>query len=61
MTNRRQFACVIKRSEETAELLAEKVRVAEEEAMLLSQKSAVAEAEIQRIKISAIKTEEEKL
>ena len=51
----------LRRSEETAEILAEKVRVAEEEAMLLSQKSAEADAEIQRIKISAIKTEEEKM
>lgn len=50
----------LRRSEETAELLAEKARVAEEEAMLLSQKAAEAEAEIQRIKINAIKTEEEK-
>ncbi|KAL1414320.1 hypothetical protein MTO96_007565 [Rhipicephalus appendiculatus] len=45
----------LRRSEETAELLAEKSRVAEEEAMLLTQKAAEAEAEIQRIKISAIK------
>lgn len=51
----------LRRSEEYAQLLDEKVRVAEEEAMLLSQKSAEAEAEIQRIKISAIKTEEEKI
>lgn len=50
----------LRRSEETAELLAEKARVAEEEAMLLTQKAAEAEAEIQRIKINAIKTEEEK-
>lgn len=50
----------LRRSDETAGLLAEKARVAEEEAMLLSQKAAEAEAEIQRIKISAIKTEEEK-
>ncbi|XP_015909486.1 merlin [Parasteatoda tepidariorum] len=50
----------LRRSEETAELLAEKARIAEEEAMLLTQKASDAEAEIQRIKISAIKTEEEK-
>lgn len=50
----------LRRSEETAGLLVEKARLAEEEAMLLSQKAAEAEAEIQRIKISAIKTEEEK-
>lgn len=50
----------LRRSEETAELLAEKARIAEEEAMLLTQKATDAEAEIQRVKISAIKTEEEK-
>ncbi|GIY91805.1 hypothetical protein CEXT_796901 [Caerostris extrusa] len=50
----------LRRSEETAELLAEKARIAEEEAMLLTQKASDAEVEIQRIKISAIKTEEEK-
>lgn len=50
----------LRRSEETAELLAEKARIAEEEAMLLTQKASDAEAEIQRVKISAIKTEEEK-
>ncbi|RWS30407.1 merlin-like isoform X2 [Leptotrombidium deliense] len=50
----------LRRSEETSELFAEKARVAEEEAMLLSQKAAEAEGEIQRIKISAIKTEEQK-
>lgn len=50
----------LRRNEETTELLAEKARLAEEEAMLLSQKAAEAEAEIQRVKISAIKTEEEK-
>ena len=43
------------RSEETAELLGEKARVAEEEAMLLTQKAAEAESEIKRIKIAAIK------
>lgn len=37
------------RSEETAELLAEKVRIAEEEAMLLTKKSAHAEQEAQRV------------
>ncbi|KAG8193331.1 hypothetical protein JTE90_022961 [Oedothorax gibbosus] len=50
----------LRRSEETAELLAEKARIAEEEAMLLTQKATDAEAEVQRVKISAIKTEEEK-
>ncbi|KAG1691203.1 Merlin [Nymphon striatum] len=51
----------LRRSEETAELLAEKARIAEEESLLLTQKAAEAELEIQRIKISAIKTEEEKM
>ena len=51
----------LRRSEEYAHLLDEKVRVAEEEALLLQQKSAEAEAEIQRIKINAIRTEEEKI
>lgn len=51
----------LRRSEETAELLAEKARIAEEESLLLTQKAAEAEVEIQRIKISAIKTEEEKM
>lgn len=52
---------LLKRSEELAELLAEKVKIAEEESLLLSQKSFEAENQIQRIKISAIKTEEEKI
>ena len=43
------------RSEETAELLAEKVKILDEEAMLLTQKAAEAESEVHRIKISAIK------
>ncbi|KAL5017365.1 hypothetical protein ScPMuIL_006954 [Solemya velum] len=50
----------LKRSEETAELLAEKAKIAEEEASLLKQKASEAEAEMRRIKISAIRTEEEK-
>ncbi|KAK2169142.1 hypothetical protein LSH36_12g20002 [Paralvinella palmiformis] len=49
------------RSEETADLLAEKARIAEEEALLLTQKAKEAEAEVQRIKMAAIKTEEEKM
>lgn len=48
------------RSEETAELLAEKARVAEEEASLLTQKAAEAENEKNRLRITARKTEEEK-
>ena len=51
----------LRRSEETAELLAEKSRIAEEEVRLLTQKSAEAEAEIQRMKVSHIKIEEDKI
>ena len=43
------------RSEETAELLAEKARVAEEEASLLNQKASEAELEVQRIRLTARK------
>ena len=43
------------RSEETAELLAEKARVAEEEASLLTQKAQEKEAEIQQIRLSVLK------
>ncbi|GFS12702.1 ezrin/radixin/moesin [Elysia marginata] len=49
------------RSEETAELLHEKMTVLDEEARLLTQKAAEAEAEVQRIKLTAIKTEEERV
>ncbi|XP_069475378.1 merlin isoform X2 [Ambystoma mexicanum] len=48
------------RSEETADLLAEKAQITEEEAKLLAQKAAEAEQEIQRIKATAIRTEDEK-
>ncbi|XP_076125687.1 merlin isoform X2 [Alosa pseudoharengus] len=48
------------RSEETADLLAEKAQIAEEEAKLLAQKAAEAEQEIQRVKVTAIRTEEER-
>ena len=41
----------LQRSEESAELLAEKSLVAEQEAMLLQQKASEAENEIQRIKV----------
>jgi len=51
----------LRRSEETAELLAEKARIAEEENRLLTQKAEDAEAEIQRVKVSAIKFEEDKI
>lgn len=50
-----------RRSEETADLLAEKARISEEEALVLAKKASEAEAEIQRIKICAIKTEEQKI
>uniref|UniRef100_A0A6I8R124 Neurofibromin 2 (merlin) n=1 Tax=Xenopus tropicalis TaxID=8364 RepID=A0A6I8R124_XENTR len=48
------------RSEETADLLAEKAQITEEEAKLLAQKAAEAEQEMQRIKATAIRNEEEK-
>ncbi|KAL0979055.1 hypothetical protein UPYG_G00179890 [Umbra pygmaea] len=48
------------RSEETADLLAEKAQIAEEEAKLLSLKASEAEAEMQRIKMTAIRSEEER-
>lgn len=50
----------LRRSEESADLLAEKSRVAEEEAMLLSQKASEAELEITRIRLSCMRSEEEK-
>ncbi|KAL4704375.1 hypothetical protein ACJJTC_017609 [Scirpophaga incertulas] len=58
---RRKPDTMERRSEETAELLAEKGRVAEEEASLLAQKAADAERENARLRLSAIKTEEEKV
>lgn len=48
------------RSEQTADLLAEKAQIAEEEAKLLAQKAAEAETEIQRIKVTAIRGQEER-
>ncbi|XP_022120740.1 merlin [Pieris rapae] len=51
----------LRRSEETAELLAEKGRVAEEEASLLAQKAADAERDNARLRLSNIRTEEEKV
>lgn len=50
-----------RRSEETADLLAEKSRVAEEEAALLSQKAAEAEQEITRLRLTAMRKDEEKV
>ncbi|XP_055590272.1 moesin/ezrin/radixin homolog 2 isoform X1 [Uranotaenia lowii] len=51
----------LRRSEEAAELLAEKNRLAEEEAMLLSHKALEVEQEINRMRMTARKTEEEKV
>ena len=51
----------LQRSEEAADLLAEKSMVAEQEALLLQQKATDYESEVQRIKLTVIKTEEEKL
>jgi len=50
----------LQRSEESAELLAEKAMVAEQEAVLLQQKASEAESEVQRVKLAVIKTEEER-
>lgn len=50
----------LRRSEEAADLLAEKSRVAEEEAALLGRKAAEAEQEVQRARLTALRTEEEK-
>lgn len=44
-----------RRSEETADLLAEKSRVAEEEAMLLGQKASEAEHKITQFRLTALK------
>uniref|UniRef100_A0A914ZVB4 Moesin/ezrin/radixin homolog 1 n=2 Tax=Parascaris univalens TaxID=6257 RepID=A0A914ZVB4_PARUN len=51
----------MKKTEETAQLLAEKARVSEEEALVLSKRASEAEAECQRMKISQIKSEETKM
>lgn len=53
------FFCQL-RSEETADLLAEKAQIAEEEAKLLAHKAAEAEQERQRLEVTAMKTKEEK-
>lgn len=49
------FKEAMKKTEETAQLLAEKARVSEEEALVLSKRASEAEAECQRMKISQIK------
>ncbi len=51
----------LQRSEESADLLHEKSMIAEQEARLLQQKATEADNELQRIKLSVIKNEEEKL
>lgn len=51
----------LQRTEEAADLMAEKSMIAEQEAMLLQQKATEAENELQRIKLSVIKSEEERL
>lgn len=48
------------RSEQTADLLAEKAQIAEEEAKLLALKAAEAETEMQRIKVNAMRGQEER-
>ncbi|XP_025070816.1 merlin-like isoform X5 [Alligator sinensis] len=56
----RQANEALLRSQEAAELLAEKAQIAEEEAKLLAQSAAEAEQERQRLEITALKTKEEK-
>merc|ERR1719412_656286 len=51
----------LQQSEESADLLAEKSLLAEQEAMLLQRKASEAEDEVQRIKLTVMKTENEKL
>ncbi|VDK42399.1 unnamed protein product [Anisakis simplex] len=51
----------MKKTDERAQLLAEKARVSEEEALVLSKRASEAEAECQRMKISQIKSEETKM
>lgn len=56
----RQASEALRRSEATAEMLAEKAQIAEEEAKLLAQNAAEAEQECCRLEIAALKTKEEK-
>ncbi|OWK59886.1 Merlin [Lonchura striata] len=56
----RQANEALLRSQEAAELLAEKAQIAEEEAKLLAQNAAEAEQERQRLEITALKSKEEK-
>jgi merlin protein len=46
---------VMKNSEETHRLIAEKARVSENEALELSKRASEAEAEVQRVKLSQVK------
>uniref|UniRef100_A0A1I7Y0A5 Moesin/ezrin/radixin homolog 1 n=1 Tax=Steinernema glaseri TaxID=37863 RepID=A0A1I7Y0A5_9BILA len=50
-----------RRTEENADLIAEKARVSEAEALVLSKRASEAEAEVQRYKVSQIKAEENKM
>ncbi|XP_021374387.1 merlin-like [Mizuhopecten yessoensis] len=52
---------LLRRSEETTELLAEKAQIAEEEAILLAQKASETEGEIHRMKLKEMKNEEERM
>uniref|UniRef100_A0A915D4J1 FERM domain-containing protein n=1 Tax=Ditylenchus dipsaci TaxID=166011 RepID=A0A915D4J1_9BILA len=52
---------VMKNSEETHKLIAEKARVSENEALELSKRASEAEAEVQRVKLSQMKAEEMKM
>ncbi|KAJ6655732.1 hypothetical protein lerEdw1_004785 [Lerista edwardsae] len=56
----RQASEALRRSEATAEMLAEKAQIAEEEAKLLAQNAAEAEQECRRLELAALKTKEEK-
>lgn len=56
----KKYLCPQLRSQEAAELLAEKAQIAEEEAKLLAQNAAEAEQERQRLEITALKSKEEK-
>ncbi|KAL7019533.1 hypothetical protein ACKWTF_011144 [Chironomus riparius] len=57
----RNAQLALRRSEEAAELLEQKNRLAEEEALLLNRKAMDVEQEIARLKNYALKTEEEKI
>ncbi|KAI1717283.1 ezrin/radixin/moesin family domain-containing protein [Ditylenchus destructor] len=56
-----QMQNVMKNTEETHKLIAEKARVSEKEALELSKRASEAEAEVQRVKLSQMKAEETKM